>query len=122
MPSSVQRAHQGDAGFELGRVEAGQPLVEQQQIGRAGQRAGELDALQVEVGQRVAVGGKGALEADAGQQALGLGAGGGDVEAAAAVHGGDGDVVAGIERVGDAGELEGAGDAGAADGLRRARR
>ena len=119
-PSSCSERTSVDAGLELGGVEAGQPLVEQQQVGRAGERAGKLDALEVEVGQRVAVRGEAPVEADAGEQALGLGAGGGDVEAAAAVHGGDGDVVAGVERVGDAGELEGAGDAGAADGLRRA--
>jgi hypothetical protein len=31
-----ERMHQGDAGLELGRVEVGQPLVEQQQVGGAG--------------------------------------------------------------------------------------
>ena len=59
-----------------------------------------------------------ALEADAGEQALGLDAGGRDLEPAAAVHGGDGDVVNCVESIGDAGKLEGTGDTGAADGLR----
>ena len=61
-----------------------------------------------------------ASKAHARQQPLGLGAGGGDVEPAASIHGGDSDVVARVERVGNARELEGAADAGAAHGLGRA--
>src|SRR5512145_2797361 len=64
------------------------------------------------------MGRKGALEADAGQQPHGFGTGGGDIETAATIHGGDSDGVAGIERIWDTRELKGAGDTGAANGLR----
>ena len=86
--------------------------------GAQAKRTRQLDALVVEVGKRVGMRAERAVEAHARKQALGLGARGRDVEPAAAVHGGDRDVVARVERIGDARELEGAGDAGAANRLR----
>ena len=47
-----QLLDQGDAGLELGRIEPGQPFVEQQYLGVGRQRAGEFDPLLIDIGQR----------------------------------------------------------------------
>ena len=52
MPSAAQRLHQRDALLQFGRIEAGQPFVEQQQVGLQRQRAGQLQPLLVDVGER----------------------------------------------------------------------
>src|SRR5262245_21069018 len=113
-PVVLQRAQQPDAGLELRGVEPGQPFIEQQQVRGAGERARQLDALEVEIGKRVAACRVWPGKTHALEQALGLRARGGDVEPAPAVHGRNRDIVARIKRIGNTRELEGAGDAGAA--------
>ena len=50
-PASRSERDQRDALAELGRIEAGEPLVEQQHSGRERQGARQLEALLVDVGE-----------------------------------------------------------------------
>ena len=69
----AQHLHQRDADLQFGWIEAGEPLVEQQNDRRKRERAGQLEPLLVDIGElrrrRVRL----VAEADAGQQARGRG-------------------------------------------------
>ena len=47
----TQRMDERDALLQLGRVEASQPFVEQQQLRRESQGASQLEALLIDIGQ-----------------------------------------------------------------------
>src|SRR5918994_6670407 len=107
----AQASDQADALFQLGRVEAGQPFVEQQQFGIEGERAGKLQALLVDIGelarQRVAR----PAEAHTIEQHVGVGTRGGTPGVAAAESEAGQDIVAAAERSERPDKLKGAGHA-----------
>ena len=51
-PSTAQSLDQRDADFQLGLIEPGEPLVEQQHLRIGGERARQFDPLLVDIGQR----------------------------------------------------------------------
>src|SRR4029453_10501174 len=115
----AQATDQGDALLQLGRIEAGQPFVEQQQFGIERKRAGKLQALLVDVGELARQHIARAAEADAVEQRVGFGAGG-DAPGIAATEGQAGqDVVAATERRERPHELEGPGHAQPGDTMSR---
>ena len=67
----AQRAEQRDALLQLGRIEAGEPLVEQQQVGSERQRARKLEPLLVDVGELLGMKRGLAGESDASEQPFG---------------------------------------------------
>jgi hypothetical protein len=102
---------QGDTGAQLGRVEAGEPFIEQQHLGIGRQRSRQLQPLLVDIGERGhrAVGRS--LQPDPPQQATGI-----VIELAApppavAEHATGGDVFQHGQRRQDAHDLKGACDA-----------
>jgi len=48
---ALDPANEVDADLELGRVETGEPFVQQEQLRAGRQRAGEFDALLVDIGE-----------------------------------------------------------------------
>ena len=69
---ATDQADQVDAGLQLGGIEAGEPLVEQQQLRMAGERARKLEPLLVDVGQLEPSMVRVPAEPDALQQRLGF--------------------------------------------------
>ena len=66
---------QRDADLQLGGIETGEPFVEQEQPGAGGERARELDALLVDVGELRPDEVLAAGQPDAGQERIGVAGG-----------------------------------------------
>ena len=118
-PVGDQAPDQGHRGRRLGRIEPGHELVEQQELGPGGQRAGQLEALAVHQGQRGRPACRPGPRGRPARAAAPPPRGRRRAAALAAVEAADPHVV---ER-GEAGEgpdeLEGAGDAARAEPVRR---